>query len=38
MAAELEFVQIITVQDGEILRDEFYLDRTKALEAAGLAE
>jgi ketosteroid isomerase-like protein len=37
-AAELEFVQIITVQDGEILRDEFYLDRTMALEAAGLAE
>ena len=37
-AAELEFAQICTVRDGEIIRVETYLDRIKALEAAGLAE
>lgn len=37
-AAELEFTQIVTVRDAEIVRDEFYLDRQEALEAAGLRE
>ena len=37
-AAELELAQIITLRDGEILRIENYLDRTEALEAAGLRE
>ena len=37
-AAELEFAQICTVRDGEIIRVESYLDRIKALEAAGLEE
>jgi len=36
--AELEQAFIITVSDGEIVRIESYLDRDKALEAAGLRE
>ena len=37
-AAEIEFVTINTLRAGEIVRVEFYLDREKALEAAGLTE
>ncbi len=35
---ELEFAQIYTVRDGEAVRIDSYLDREKALEAAGLSE
>ena len=38
VAAHLEFVSITTLRDGEVVRTEFYLDREKALEAAGLSE
>jgi ketosteroid isomerase-like protein len=38
VAAELEFVNIQTLREGQIVRGEFYLDREKALEAAGLRE
>jgi ketosteroid isomerase-like protein len=37
-AAELEFVTINTLRDGEIVLVEFYLDRERALKAAGLSE
>jgi ketosteroid isomerase-like protein len=37
-AAELEFVGLSTLRDGEIMRTDFYLDRERALEAAGLRE
>ncbi|MEK6251883.1 MAG: nuclear transport factor 2 family protein [Actinomycetota bacterium] len=37
-AAELELAQIITLRNGEIVRTDNYLDRKKALEAAGLSE
>ena len=36
--AELELAQIATVRDGQIVRVDNYLDRQKALEAAGLSE
>ena len=38
VATEVEFASIATLRDGEIVRVEFYLDREKALEAAGLRE
>ncbi len=36
VGAELELAQITTLRDGEIVRVDTYLDRKKALEAAGL--
>jgi ketosteroid isomerase-like protein len=36
--AELELAQIATVRDGRVVRIDNYLDRKKALRAAGLAE
>jgi ketosteroid isomerase-like protein len=36
--AELELAQISTVRDGQIVRVDNYVDRKKALEAAGLRE
>jgi ketosteroid isomerase-like protein len=36
--AELEIAQINTLRDGQIVRIDNYLDRAKALEAAGLSE
>jgi ketosteroid isomerase-like protein len=36
--AELEYAQIITVHEGQIVRTEVYLDRERALEAAGPSE
>jgi hypothetical protein len=38
VAAELEFVALFTLRDGEIVRNELYLDREKALEAAARRE
>jgi ketosteroid isomerase-like protein len=38
VGAELELAQIATLRDGEIVRIESYLDREKALEAAGVRE
>ena len=38
VAAELEFAQICTLRDGQVVRVDTYLDREKALEAAGLRE
>jgi ketosteroid isomerase-like protein len=38
VAAEIGFTNITTLRDGEIARNDFYLDREKALEAAGLRE
>jgi uncharacterized protein len=36
--AELELAQVSTLRDGQIVRIDNYLDRAKALEAAGLRE
>jgi ketosteroid isomerase-like protein len=36
--AELELAQVSTMRDGQIVRIDNYLDRAKALEAAGLRE
>ena len=36
--AELELAQVATLRDGQIVRIDNYLDRAKALEAAGLRE
>ena len=36
--AELELAQTCTLRGGEVVRIETYLDRKKALEAAGLSE
>ena len=36
--AELELVQVATLRDGQVVRIDNYLDRAKALEAAGLSE
>ena len=36
--AELELAQVATVRNGQIVRVDNYLDREKALEAAGLRE
>jgi ketosteroid isomerase-like protein len=36
--AELELAQIATWRDGQVVRIDNYLDREKALEAAGLRE
>jgi ketosteroid isomerase-like protein len=38
VGAELEQAHIFTLRDGEVVRAESYLDREKALEAAGLRE
>jgi ketosteroid isomerase-like protein len=38
VVAELEVAQVATLRDGQIVRIENYLDRTKALKAAGLSE
>ena len=38
VGAELEQAHILTLRDGEVVRIESYLDREKALEAAGLSE
>jgi ketosteroid isomerase-like protein len=35
VGAELEFAIITTLRDGEIVRNEFHLERDKALEAAA---
>jgi ketosteroid isomerase-like protein len=35
---ELEFGQVITLRDGKVVQVDIYLDREKALEAAGLRE
>jgi ketosteroid isomerase-like protein len=35
---ELEYAQLIAFADGRIVRTEVYLDRERALEAAGLRE
>ena len=36
--AELELAQVATLRDGQVVRIDNYLDRAKALEAAGLSE
>ncbi len=33
--SELDFVQIITIREGQIVSDEFFLDRATALKALG---
>jgi ketosteroid isomerase-like protein len=38
VAAEVEFAIIESFRDGQLVRSDFYLDRGKALEAAGLSE
>jgi ketosteroid isomerase-like protein len=38
VAAELEQAHVVTVRGGKTVRVDSYLDRTKALEAAGLSE
>jgi ketosteroid isomerase-like protein len=38
VAAELEQAHVFTLRDGKIVRIDSYLDRKKALEAAGLSE
>ena len=38
VAAELEQAHVVTVRAGTTVRVDSYLDRTKALEAAGLSE
>jgi ketosteroid isomerase-like protein len=38
VGAELEQAHIFTLRDGELVQAESYLDREKALEAAGLSE
>ena len=38
VAGELEQAHIVTLRDGQIVRAESYIDREKALEAAGLSE
>src|SRR4051812_44533587 len=38
VGAELELAQIVTLRDGAIVHIVVYLDRAKALEAAGLSE
>jgi ketosteroid isomerase-like protein len=38
VGAELEQAHIFTLRDGEVVRAESYLDRERALEAAGLLE
>ena len=38
VVAELELAQVATLRDGQIVRIDNYLDRAKALEAAGLSE
>jgi ketosteroid isomerase-like protein len=37
-SVELEYAQVCTLRDGKMVRVDTYLDRTKALEAAGLSE
>jgi ketosteroid isomerase-like protein len=38
VVAELEYAQLIAIDEGRIVRTEVYLDRERALEAAGLSE
>jgi ketosteroid isomerase-like protein len=38
VVAELELAQVSTLRDGQIVRIDNYLDRAKALHAAGLSE
>ena len=38
VVTEIEFVGLSTLRGGVVARTEFYLDRKKALEAAGLRE
>ena len=38
VVAELEVAQVTTLRDGQIVRIDNYLDRAKALEAAGLED
>jgi ketosteroid isomerase-like protein len=38
VAAELEQAQVFTLRDGKVVRIDSYLNREKALEAAGLSE
>jgi ketosteroid isomerase-like protein len=38
VAAELELAQVATLRDGQVVRIDNYLDRAKALKAAGLSE
>ena len=35
---EMEFAQVITLRDGKVVQVDTYLDREKALSAAGLSE
>jgi ketosteroid isomerase-like protein len=35
---ELEYAQVITLREGKMVRVDVYLDRERALEAAGLTE
>ena len=35
--AELELAQVVTLRDGQVVRVDNYVDREKALEAAGLS-
>ena len=37
-SVELEYIQLCTLRDGKMVRVDTYLDRGKALEAAGLSE
>ena len=37
-SVELEYTQVITLRDGKMVRVDTYLDRGRALEAAGLSE
>jgi ketosteroid isomerase-like protein len=37
-SVELEYAQVITVQEGQIVRVDVHLDRAQALEAVGLSE
>jgi ketosteroid isomerase-like protein len=37
-SVELEYFQVITIQDEKLVRVDTYLDRQQALEAAGLSE
>ena len=38
IATEMEYAQVVGLRDGKITRTTVYLDRERALEAAGLSE
>jgi ketosteroid isomerase-like protein len=38
VSVELEYAQVITLREGKMVRVDVYLDRERALEAAGLTE